>query len=194
MAGAERDIQEGLHRGQPDACEALVRAYRTPVYRLLWAEMGDAEDAADLTQETFLVAWRRADQAARADNLEAWLYGIALRRARKLRSRIKRRRNLAEVRRAAEDEFGEPEGDGPEKHLELAELLGTIWSLAPKYRHPLLLFAIKGLSHREIAQALGLSEDCARWRVSEARRQLRSLIGDDPEREEDGYHAARADV
>jgi RNA polymerase sigma factor (sigma-70 family) len=175
MVPSDREIQEGLRARDRSACEALVCRYHGRIYRLLWADTGDAEDAADLTQQTFIAVWRHLDRAAQAQHLEAWLCHVALRLSRSLRRRLRRRASLASRRSAEPDP---PEGAGTEamRRLEQEATLSALHRLPPRYRHPLLLFAVLGLSHQQVAEALGVTEACARWRVSEARRRLRKAL------------------
>jgi RNA polymerase sigma-70 factor (ECF subfamily) len=178
---SDADIRPGLLTGDSRAFEALVHRYHGRVYRLLQVETGSPEDAADLTQETFLVVWQDVRRAARAEQIGAWLCGLALRHARSLRRRLFRRARLAPTVPLQEaDECSE--GDGVSRAAEQAELLSAVRALPPKYRHPLLLFALCGLSHREVAEALGCTEATARWRVSEARARLRRQLGIQEER------------
>ncbi|HJN15835.1 MAG TPA: RNA polymerase sigma factor [Armatimonadota bacterium] len=174
---SDADIQQGLRLGERAACEALVRRHHERIYRLLWADTGSAEDAQDLTQETFLAVWRKPDRAAKAENLEAWLCGVALKQARSLRRRVLRRKSISEaVSPPTPVDF-----PSTTQLLDQAELLDAVRDLPAKYRHPLLLHALHGLSHREVAQALGISDDTARWRVSEARKRLRAQLEDEEE-------------
>ena len=176
MGVSDADIRPGLLAGDSRTYEVLVRRYHARVYRLLWAETGSPEDAADLTQETFLSVWRDPRRAGRAEHLDAWLCGVALRHARSLRRRLSRRASLAPMVPLQEAD-DHSEGDSLSRAAEQAELRDALRALPPKYRHPLLLFAVCGLSHREVAGALHCTEATARWRVSEARARLRRELG-----------------
>jgi len=190
MALSDAEIQRGLRDGQRAACEALFDRYHERIYRLLWTETGDLDDAADLTQETFLAVWKRPDKAARAHSVDAWLCGIALRMARSFRRRKKARsgRENPVVRHVEPQASADAETI---QHLDQEELLASLQALPPEYRHPLLLFALEGLSHREVGEALGISETCARWRVSEARRRLRQWLAEQEEESDVPQTAAR---
>jgi RNA polymerase sigma factor (sigma-70 family) len=190
MVISDAEIQRGLRDGDRVACEALFDRYHGRVFRLLWTETGDVEDAADLTQETFLAVWKRPDKAARAHSLEAWLCGIALRMARSLRRR-KKARHARENPTTLQPE-SPPSADAETiQHLDQEELLAGLQALPAEYRQPLLLFALEGLSHREVSEALRISETCARWRVSEARRRLRQWLAEQEEESDVPETAAR---
>ncbi len=177
MGMSNADIQRGLAAGERAACEALVDRHHGRIYRLLWSDTGSVEDAEDLTQETFLAVWRKPNRAAKAENLEAWLCGVALKQARSQRRRLLRRKSIVE----AVHQSRPSDSPSTTQLLDQAELLAAIRELPPKYRHPLLLFALHGLTHREVAAALRISEDTARWRVSEARKRLRAQLDEEEE-------------
>ena len=64
--------------GDPDAFGALVRHYQDYVYRTVYARVGNAEDARDLAQETFLAAYQRLPTLRDPAKFRAWLIGIAI--------------------------------------------------------------------------------------------------------------------
>jgi RNA polymerase sigma-70 factor (ECF subfamily) len=132
-------------------------------------------DAEEVVAETLLVAWRRrADLPAGAEALP-WLYGVARRvLANQRRGRGRRRRLervLEPLARAAA---------GPEQATEMAEaaraLVTASRRLSDGDQEVLRLAVWEGLSHREIAVALGCSENAAALRLHRARERLRAEL------------------
>jgi RNA polymerase sigma factor (sigma-70 family) len=121
-------------------------------------------DADDVAAETFAVAWRRLDRVP-ADDALPWLYGVA----RKVLANQRRghRRWLGLLTRLQSEPAAQlaPRGDEP-------EVVEALRRLKPEDREVLLLAAWEGLSHREIASALGISENAVGIRVHRARKRL----------------------
>lgn len=135
------------------------------------------EDAADVTAETFLIAWRRLDDVPEEPETKLWLYATARRVLANHRRGDQRRTALGERLRAdlavcAPDHAG---GVVVEQSLRVA-----LATLSDQDREVLELAAWEGLQPREIADALGIGPIAARSRLSRARRRLRSITGNDP--------------
>jgi RNA polymerase sigma-70 factor (ECF subfamily) len=148
--------------------EEHVDYVRTLVARLL----GPAVDPDDVTQEVFIVAWRRIRRFD-GENARAWLRKIAIHLAASYRRR-------ARVRR-----FFGPETAGtlldsrtPERVAQASEETRLAYSLletmSPKRRTVFILFELQGLTGEEIAVALGCPLETVRTRLFHARRELRS--------------------
>jgi DNA-directed RNA polymerase specialized sigma24 family protein len=147
--------------------QRFLDAHREDVWRFLVAAVG-AHDADDCFQETFLAALRAYPRLRPDSNQRAWVLTIAHRKALD--------HHRARARRAVPthplpDGAGSP---GPEPGD------GDVWSqvrlLPPKQRAAVLLRYAGDLSHREIAQALGCSEEAARRSTHEGLKRLRQEI------------------
>ena len=155
----------------------LVRTYQSAMLNYIWRMVGDADVAEDLTQETFVKAWRALDRLELAQDAEArrraWLYRIAHNTATDhLRRRARLRwLSLDAVRNIGQ---GNPAGD-----VEAREPLSrTLDSLSKDHRRVLLLFNHVGLSAEEVAEVLGISEAAARKRRQRARMAFKSAYAD----------------
>lgn len=130
----------------------------------------------DVVGETFLVAWRRLEQVP-AEELP-WLLGVARNVLATQRRGASRRRALTSRLSGAEPEVGVSAdleaGDGV--------LLEALAKLAPKDREALTLIAWDGLAPHEAAAAVGDSPGTFRVRLYRARRRLRGLLEECPER------------
>jgi RNA polymerase sigma factor (sigma-70 family) len=164
---------------QPDCFALLFDRHFARVYRYLRRRLGD-ELAGELAAETFLQAFRsRARFTAGEASVLAWLYGIAANLVR-MNHRAEERRLRAYARAASRLSGYEP-AIAVEDRLD-AEALGPALALAlaglsPALREVLVLHAWAGLSHEEIAGALGCSSAAVRTRLSRARSRLAAGLG-----------------
>jgi RNA polymerase sigma factor (sigma-70 family) len=164
---------------QPDCFALLFDRHFAHVYRYLRRRLGD-ELAGELAAETFLQAFRsRARFTAGEASVLAWLYGIAANLVR-MNHRAEERRLRAYARAASRLSGYEP-AIAVEDRLD-AEALGPALALAlaglsPALREVLVLHAWAGLSHEEIAGALGSSSAAVRTRLSRARSRLAAGLG-----------------
>src|SRR5262249_30397601 len=137
---------------------------------------GDAQHAEDVFQATFLVLARRAANLRRPEALPGFLYGVALRLARK--SRRAARRQPAQAHPDA-PEPADPRPD-PLDALSGRELLGLldeeVARLPEVYRLPLLLCVIQGRTVEEVAQGLGWSTGSGGGRLARGRERLRERL------------------
>ena len=151
--------------------EALFEAHRSAVLAYARRRV-DADAAADVVAETFLVAWRRLD-AVGADPLP-WLYGVA----RKVIANHRRthRRSEALVGRLAADRA--PVVPSPEQAFGRADALrGALAALNERDREALRLVAWEGLQPEQAARAAGCSRATFAVRLHRARRRLALAMG-----------------
>lgn len=171
--------------GETEAFGELVDRHGAAVYRTALAALGSTHDAEDVAQEAFVTAFRKIRSFRGEASFRTWLLTIAWRRA------LGRRRRLGLLRRRFVDLDATPSGlesrvastaHGQEAGLIQAELAGhvrrLVAKLPAKLRHPLLLAASGDHSYEEMARMLGVPAGTLKWRVAEARRQLRErLVG-----------------
>ncbi|HEX6989287.1 MAG TPA: sigma-70 family RNA polymerase sigma factor [Bacillota bacterium] len=172
-----------VRSGDVSAFEPLVRRYERRVYSLALRYSGDRDDAYDLTQETFVRAFR-ALRSFRGDaSFSTWLHRIAvnvcLDELRRRRSRPNARLDepLATedgeaVRQLADDD------PGPQQRLEQKELGETIRqeiaALPAEYATVVILRDLQDLSYEEIAQVLDISLGTVKSRLHRGRAALRA--------------------
>jgi len=143
--------------------QRFLDAHRDDVWRFLVASVGrDAAD--DAFQETFLAALR-AYPRMRPDNPRAWVLTIAHRKALDhFRARKRRALAVGDLPEVAAPEGPEPRDDG---------VWARVHALPHKQRAAVLLRFAGDLSHREVATAMGISEEAARRNAFEGLRKLR---------------------
>jgi RNA polymerase sigma factor (sigma-70 family) len=164
-------------RGAGEAAEAgftaLVDRHGPMVLRVCRQILGDTHDAQDAFQATFLILVRKAGSVRKRDSVASWLHGIARRVARRARSDRSRRREYerrsAEMSARTESRSADEPECWPELHEELARLPG-------KYREPLVLCYLEGLTTDEASRRLGCPQGTILSRLSRARERLRDRL------------------
>ena len=151
--------------------DRLARAHGADLYRFALWLCGQEALARDLVQETFLRAWKslgalRDDGAARS-----WLITILRREyARTFERKVP---TLVDIDSVTVPETREPE---PDRRTERDLLRQAIAKLPPRYREPLLLQVVIGLSCAEIAQTLDISRSAVMTRLFRAREKLMARL------------------
>jgi RNA polymerase sigma-70 factor (ECF subfamily) len=170
--------------------DALVAAYEKKIFNVVFRILGDYDEAADTTQETFISAYKSFDRFRGDAKVYTWLYQIAINHCRnRLRHRGRvRALNVESLDQPRDwDESGESSSrdiadltHAPHAVLEDKELrqriLAAVESLPPDYREVVVLREIQGLSYNEIADATRLSLDNVKTRLSRARAMLRRKL------------------
>jgi RNA polymerase sigma-70 factor (ECF subfamily) len=166
-------------RGDALAIEVLIHRYQNYVYRLCTLVMRNEQDAEDMTQETFIRAFRALPrfEIRQGTSFEAWLYRIAVNACR---SRMRRKwYQVLPWPEPAPQMVAEPERQ-PEHQLLQGEqrdrILDAIDCLGEKHRLVVILRYYAGLTNEEIARALGIPSGTVRSRLHIARQKLRDLL------------------
>ena len=147
--------------------ETLIDAHATELHRFLVGCVGPTE-AEDCLQETFMSALRAYPRLRHGDNLRAWLYTIAQRKATDTIRRMVRRptRDLDGIEPVAPP-APEPTDDG---------VWRTVRSLPAKQRDAVVQRFVLDLAYAEIGARMGISEEAARQNVSAGLRRLRREV------------------
>jgi RNA polymerase sigma-70 factor (ECF subfamily) len=164
-----------------DAATALIdtlfRQYEQSICGYLARMTGSVARAQELTQETFVRAYRALLRGEQWDNPRAWLYRVASR----LATDDHRRRKLLEWLPLSGEEPA-PEPDVETTVTDRVAVQAALDALPPKYRIPLVLHAYAGCTVAEIAQTLELSESGVKSRLSRAREKFRRAYGQEERR------------
>jgi RNA polymerase sigma-70 factor (ECF subfamily) len=157
--------------------ETLMTAHHGEIYRYLARATGRASDADDLSQETFIRAYRAYGALPPDANTRAWLFTIATNLSRN-HFRAQKRRRLAYA--AVSATAGESDGADPEGEVlgrEAGQLLqATVRRLPLKQRLAFLQRKIHGLEYDEIGRTLECSGESARAHVFQAMRKIRQAL------------------
>jgi|SRR5579883_630105 len=185
----EAELVESAKKGDLDAFEALTNRYEQRIYSLALRMLRQEQDAEDVTQQTFLSALENLDGFRGEASFSTWLLRIAAHAALKI---IRKRKGLETISLDAategtndSDAVPHPEyiadwRQSPEELVhqhEIKQLLDeALIQLDEKHRLVFLLRDVEGLSVKETAEALGLSEANTKVRLLRARLQLRELL------------------
>ena len=152
---------------------ALVDRHGPMVYRVCGQVLGDCHEAQDAFQAVFLVLARKAGAVRNRESLGSWLYGVALRVAARARTGLNRRRARERQAEDGHDEIPARAAEAP-GHTDDAEAVHQeVGRLAEKYRAPIVLCYLEGLTHDQAAARLGWPVGTVRSRLARARDQLR---------------------
>jgi RNA polymerase sigma-70 factor (ECF subfamily) len=174
---SDPELVERARRGDDAAFGTLVDRHRTAVFRAALAALGTREDAEEVAQEAFVAAFQHLQDFREDASFKTWLLSIAWRKA------LTRRRNVRTflrrfVQPPEDTEWQVPDAGRTQEQAVLDdELHGhirrEIAGLAPKLRDALLLASAGDHSYNDIAGILGIPVGTLKWRVNEARRQLK---------------------
>ena len=171
-------------RGDHAAFEWLVEQYQTAVYRLCLRMTNNPEDAADLTQESFLKAWKNLDSFHFESAFSTWLYRLTSNTCLDFLRQAKRRPTVSLV---TEDDEGEEQvmevadpAPSPEEQvlttLDREQLGAAMTRLPEEQRQLLILRAVNGLSYAEISAILQVPEGTVKSRLARTRENLRKKL------------------
>lgn len=177
----ELALMRRAQKGEVAAFEQIVTAYERKVYALALRSTGSEADAADLTQEAFLRAWRSLGKFRGDSAVSTWLYRITM----NLCIDFSRKKSLQAVPLTDEEGAELPLPDtraanSPEAALdrnELSrELQAALGLLSEEHRQIVILRDVSGLAYQEIAKMLGLEEGTVKSRLARARKNLRTIL------------------
>ena len=179
----ENEIIRSVLRGNVNDFEKLVTAYEKNVYNIALRMVGDPDDAADMTQETFIKAYRALSGFRGDSKFSSWLYRIASNVCLDfLRSRSRHPQvSLSTVDEDDRATFELPDmRQNPEeqlmKKLGMEAVRRGLEQLPEQQRQILVLRELGGLSYAELAQTLGLEEGTVKSRIFRARKRLCALL------------------
>jgi len=154
-----------------EAFAALVARFQDAVHGTAWALLGDADDAEDVAQETFVVAWRELSSLREPAAFPGWICRIARNRAHNVATRGRRWASL-------DGDVPQQDPVDPER-VSLADALRTAFAgLSEPLRLVTTLHYVDGYSIAEIAALLMVPEGTVKRRLHDARRALRSHVAE----------------
>ena len=171
--------------GDRQAFEGLVLLHKVSLYRFVRRYVGDADDAYDLVQEAFISAWLALRNFDARQSFSTWLRAIALNKCRDYARRRAVRRRLLALFAAEHTPLGEPlvETDPtPELRREqrLRQLDQAIAALPRRYKEPLLLTMVSGLTQQQAAEQLKTTTKAIEMRIRRAKKRLGEALSQQP--------------
>ncbi len=166
-------LRRYLERGDEEAFGAIVARHGPMVLGVCRRVLGESGDSDDAFQVTFLTLARKAGTLGEGDAIGSWLYGVAHRVSLRARAASARRRNLERKATVA----GPPsQPDEPARREQGSIVAEELAGLPPKYRAPMVLCYIEGLTHEEAAGQLGWPVGTVKGRLSRARDLLKGRL------------------
>ena len=182
------DLVSRAQSGDLVAFDSIMLLYRERLYSVIYNMTFNHEDAADLSQEAFVKAFRSLKKFKGKSSFFTWLYRIGVNITLSHLKRKKTRRFLSFDQISEEngsgkefDRFSSSEPSSVRNTLlnELHEKLNeALLKLSDKHRTIVVLYEIDGLSHKEIATIMKCTEGTVRSRLHYAKIQLQSLLSD----------------
>lgn len=186
----ETEFIERLKTGDAKAFDSLVTRYSGDIFALLYRITEDAEEAGDLTQETFLNALKAIKNFRGEADLKTWLFRIAINESRNRFRWWKRRQKEKTI--SLDAPFGESDttlgetfsstSKNPEENVlqkEREQALAKALSELPEiFREAIILCDIEGLSYDEIAEVLQINIGTVKSRIARGRDELRKKLSD----------------
>lgn len=189
-SSANSEFIENLKAGDAAAFDTLVTRFAGDIYALLFRITEDAEEAGDLTQETFLHALKAIKKFRGEADLKTWLFRIAINESRNRFRWWKRRRREKTVSLDApvansETSLGETfssASKNPEESLLAREreeqMRKALQDLPEAFREAVILCDIEGMSYDEIASILDINLGTVKSRIARGREELRRKLRD----------------
>lgn len=179
---SDRELAAFARAGQQQAYRELLRRYKTPVFRLIQSNIGDPDEAMDLTQETFVAGFGAIGRYDADRPFRLWIARIALNkcrdwaRRRTVRSFFSRALPLESAHDVASDGPA-PDAEAADR-AELDRVRAAMARLPANLREVLVLRGVEDLTQAETAELLQKSEKTVEMRLYRARAKLKALLGE----------------
>ncbi len=165
------------------ALRELMERYQGPVYTMAYRMLGNAADAEDIAQRTFIRVWKAAPTYEPEARFSTWLFTIVKNLVFN-ESRRRQRKPASSLEAAAEQGFsaGGPAEHAPDAHLALKDLEAVVEAalakLSPQARMAVQLRRFEEMGYEEIASVLGITVSATKSLLFRARRELRELLAE----------------
>ena len=187
-AGADLILVHRVQAGEVECFEALITKYRERIWGIIYHMTSNREDAADLTQDTFIKAFQSINRFQGQSAFFTWLYRIAVNSTLNHLQKSKLRRFFSLEKIRDEDPAGSllnqlaDPGKSSDRAACLTELQQKLneamQKLSINHRTVITLFEIDGLSHEEIAEIMNCNIGTVRSRLFYARQQMQGWLAD----------------
>jgi len=181
----EAELVTELQGGSGAAFDWLVTHYSGPVYSLVEGMVSEHADAADITQDVFLKAFRGIRGFRRGSSLKTWLYRIAIREALNHRRWLWRHHRGQDsidqedtenhLAIQIEDESRTPFDQAASHEVQQA-VQNALRSVPEVFRSAVILRDLEGMSYEEVAEVLSISVGTVKSRILRGRRLLREIL------------------
>jgi RNA polymerase sigma-70 factor, ECF subfamily len=168
----DKDLVRRCLGGDRNAFETLLERYQKPVFNVALRILSSTDDAADITQATFVKAYEKLSSYSDKHKFFSWLYRIAVNTSLNLLEQ-KKRSDLLGDQEVPQDSQVEEELNAAER---IERLEAAILNLPVDYRVVIVLRHFHDLSYEEIGTILEIPEKTVKSRLFTARRMLKEIL------------------
>jgi RNA polymerase sigma-70 factor (ECF subfamily) len=172
VAKTDEELVRRAQKGDIDAFDELVAQHQKRVFALAYRLLGNAEDAADVQQETFIRTWSSLKSFNHQAAFTTWLHRITVNMCLSYRRGKGKRGRCVSL---AEEQMQTADTPGVEVETSLA-VRDALSLLPPRNRALLVLREVEGRSIEEIAEIMGSSVDTCRKQLYRARKLFRHIL------------------
>jgi len=179
---SDEDLIERFQNGDLYAFDLIVKRYKNQLLNFVYRFLGNAEEAEDLVQETFLRVYRNRKAYQKVAKFSTWIYTIAGNLAKTELRKRKRRKffSISDLGYNEKDYDISDEAYNPEKDVDgrmKEEIIHReIEDLSPKFREVILLRDVQQLSYEEISQIVNIPLGTVKSRVNRGRLKLQEKL------------------
>jgi RNA polymerase sigma-70 factor (ECF subfamily) len=166
------NIIKGCLKGDRKSQEQLYKMFSNRMFGLCLQYADNHDDASDILQEGFIKVFRKMDQFSGKGSFEGWIRRIMINTA------LERYRSQLHLYPLTENSVSGVETVHEEvfEKLSSQDLLKLVQGLTPRYRMVFNMYAIEGYSHKEIAEAMGITVGTSKSNLSRARDILQEKV------------------
>ncbi len=174
MNTSDTDLIRRTLNGDSDAFGRLVDRYKEAVYGAAYARTGNFQDAQDIAQEAFILAYRRLASLHAPCRFASWLYTIV---CNLCRDHFRTRRKMLPLREGASPTLSDPADEHDRRTLH-RHIQRAIAALSEIHRETVTLYYIDGYTCDEVGRFLDVPSGTVKRRLSDARKQLKKEMTD----------------
>lgn len=164
-------------QGDMEAFEELFRLYRRLVYGLCLRMTQDVAEAEDVTQEVFVLLFRKIGGFRGEANFTTWLHRLTVNQVlMRFRKNKSRREDALEDEESQPHESVRPNSPKATQLIDRITLESAIAQLPPGYRAAFILHDVEGYEHEEVARILGCAVGTSKSQLHKARTKLRKIL------------------
>jgi len=186
---SELDLVKQCQDGKAEAFDQLVSRYRTRVFGMIYNMVHNEQDAWDLTQDSFLKAWKSIGRFRGQSSFYTWIYRIVTNvtidwlRKKQVKGGGAEFNDELQVREVDPAARTVPKAEAaPQERMEQREIRAridaAIQQLSPEHRAVILMKEMEDMQYHEIAETLGCSIGTVMSRLFYARKKLQNLLRD----------------
>ncbi|MDD3020546.1 MAG: RNA polymerase sigma factor [Alphaproteobacteria bacterium] len=157
--------------GDERAFRDVLDVHYMTIYRMAFRFCGNKPDAEDVTQMTCIKLAQNIGSYKEQSAFTTWLYTIVLNTARDWKRTQVRHDRGAVGLETVENTL--PTTDNPEQRLEISQKMAAVYNLPEPEREIVWLVFGEGLTHKQVADIMGMAEGTISWRINEARKILK---------------------